>query len=139
MASEIEKVDLSAATAPLSPDAEIALLKAEIERLKKKSIQDEADVELLFHENALLKSRAETAEAETDKALAANPAAPVDGNPKQKYLVNIVNGPSWIVEATHPLFAEDAFKAATGLRSSAERPQISEYNGPLPVGRFIDR
>jgi hypothetical protein len=95
---------------PAAPTAAVDPKDAEIERLK--------------------------AELEAAKS-AASTTAPVslDG-PKRKFLVGVLNGPSWVVEAVHEALAANEYLKATGMISWTSPPQIRDVGDEVPLGEF---
>lgn len=101
----------SAVTEPAPPAAVVDPRDAEIARLK--------------------------AELESAKApdLQASEPVPQSGN-KQKYLVEVLHGPRWVVEAQHEAHASTEYLKATGMVSWVSMPTVREVGDDVPLGEY---
>jgi hypothetical protein len=66
-----------------------------------------------------------------EAAKAPAPPAPVFTGEKRNFLVKLQHVPSWVVEATDPANAFEAYKQATGVISSEYQPEIIPSEAPL--------
>lgn len=99
--------------------------------------QEEADktseIERLKWDLALSEERHVATLAQLAAVQASN-APPVAG-PVCRYLVEVKNASSWVVDATHEGFAVASYLAATGMTQTTESPVVTKVDDTHPLGK----